>query len=851
MAAHRAKFSFAVPMTGQIYVCLLLDLVPFDFWSVKPHRYVLLRLLTLAADPTTPHYCRTFSPHQMASLLALLSQRQPNLQTRKGLILTGLQNDFLSPGGKLRVSSEYDYIDRIRELVPAFREHGDVIWVRSQYEADREVTAGIHEAGDSVIAGPLGDYTGGDDYKSDADRDSPVPSKKARTSLDDSGERSDAQERSDTADAEADEELFLSNSSQREACCMKGTTGVEFATQIKDIIDSQDLQVVKTYYSAFGSTSLLLTLRSKLITELFVGGNMTNLSVFATAMDAARYGIKITLLEDCLGYRNKSRHDAALRALKDVMGADVMTAARAIEVLKNPPEEEPSEEDGEDEDEIALGEEAASTPAGTLEADSDEDEEFEMPSTVRLPFSSTSTLPSRPAPSTIEPVSSHPRPPEQEATPQSRGTPQTADDSAPNHDINVRTASESSVRSDQNRLESGVDRRSGLSTGGSIAADDSPQKVKIRASLGRSPWERIMDVEWTQKQTDWGRENRPSEPATSSHPGLGAIAALMGLDQRTVDEYEAMMQAFKSDNADVSGGYRQGQPLFGEGSEEGSAGSRILYDFLPPELAQTVFDELNAEINWQRMHHQTGEVPRLVCCQGTVGEDGSMPVYRHPSDQTLPLTHWSPTVDRVRKAAEKVVGHPLNHALIQLYRGGTDFISEHSDKTLDIAHDSQIVNVSFGAQRTMRLRTKRDAAKTPGPPAEGSSPPSTTTRVTRRVPLPHNSLLAMTLPTNATYLHSIPADKRPSIELTEAEKAFSGQRISLTFRHIATFLSANSSRIWGQGATGKKKEDARAVVEGGGEESEALVRAFGKENQSSRVEWGECYAEGSDVLHLR
>lgn len=218
-----------------------------------------------------------------------------------------------------------------------------------------------------------------------------------------------------------------------------------------------------------------------------------------------------------------------------------------------------------------------------------------------------------------------------------------------------------------------------------------------------------------------------------------------------------------------------------------------------------------------------------------------MPVYRHPSDQTLPITRWTPTVDRVRKAAEEIVGHPLNHALIQRYRGGTDFISEHSDKTLDIAKDSSIVNVSFGAQRTMRLRTKRGAA------AEAPN----TQRTTHRVPMPHNSMITMSLATNAAYLHGINADKRPQVELSDAETAFEGQRISLTFRHIATFLDAESKHIWGQGATGKTREAAQPVVSGDEAESEKLVRAFGKENQASRIEWEAVYGVGFDVLHLK
>ncbi|KAI7051742.1 hypothetical protein KC362_g19 [Hortaea werneckii] len=90
----------------------------------------------------------------MSSLLALLAQQTPNLQTRKGLILLGLQNDFLSPDGKLPVSPRSGYLDRLKELVPAFREFGDVIWVRSEFEANRSANA-EDDNSDAVIAGPL------------------------------------------------------------------------------------------------------------------------------------------------------------------------------------------------------------------------------------------------------------------------------------------------------------------------------------------------------------------------------------------------------------------------------------------------------------------------------------------------------------------------------------------------------------------------------------------------------------------------------------------------------------------------------------------------------------------------
>jgi hypothetical protein len=112
-------------------------------------------------------------------------------------------------------------------------------------------------------------------------------------------------------------------------------------------------------------------------------------------------------------------------------------------------------------------------------------------------------------------------------------------------------------------------------------------------------------------------------------------------------------------------------------------------------------------------------------------------------------------------------------------------------------------------------------------------------------------MVAMTLETNARYLHGINADKRPGVELTEEETAFDGQRISLTFRQIGTFLSEDGKRIWGQGATGKRNEDAREVICGDEIESQKLIDAFGRENVMSQRNWERCYGLGSDVLHLK
>lgn len=273
----------------------------------------------------------------------------------------------------------------------------------------------------------------------------------------------------------------------------------------------------------------------------------------------------------------------------------------------------------------------------------------------------------------------------------------------------------------------------------------------------------------------------------------------------------------------------------------------IIENLLSPDLENGIFEKLSNEVQWQRMSHQGGEVPRLVAVQGEVGTDGSIPIYRHPSDESPPLLSFSPSVLAIKAATEKQLGHPLNHVLIQFYRDGKDYISEHSDKTLDIVRGSYIANVSLGATRTMVFRTKR-ADKDP---SADQGPLSNTSRKVQRAALPHNSLCRMGLKTNEKWLHSIRQDKRADWEKSPDELAYKGGRISLTFRHIGTFLDKDETIIWGQGATHKTRDDASSVVNGQTEESIQMLRAFGTENHASNFDWEAYYGRGFDVLHLR
>lgn len=156
----------------------------------------------------------------------------------------------------------------------------------------------------------------------------------------------------------------------------------------------------------------------------------------------------------------------------------------------------------------------------------------------------------------------------------------------------------------------------------------------------------------------------------------------------------------------------------------GEGDTTLIKDFLPESIIADAFEKLKEEVQWQTMHHHGkhalvprrsvlpsnpgGEVPRRVAVQGEILEDGwfvqpfigglfvgqsfsRFPVYRHPADTSPPLCAWTPTVEVIRDHVEKTLGHPVNHALIQLYRNSEDYISEHSDKTIDVVRGSNIV----------------------------------------------------------------------------------------------------------------------------------------------------------------
>lgn len=615
----------------------------------------------------------------------------PQITTRKALIVVDFQNEFIGDGdAALLVDRPQGFVKRTAEIATAFRSGGDVIWIQSRFDKPRSIDDDQIILSENPPASP------------------PVSSRtKGRPIVTEP-----------SSDESLDPEAFLSH---EEPLHVKASSdpGSNVPLAIEEAIHSKDLKLTKSYYSAFHGTQLLRALRGRMVTEVFICGSLANIGVYSTAMEAAGHGMAITVIEDCCGYRHKSRQAAAIRNLVELTGCEILSSQEVLKTLV------PSKSEAKTPGEPTSAKRAKAVTSG------DEDI-IQSLSGLKL-------------------------------------------DSSP--------------------------------SGPSSAVDKVNQAPEAKAE-SQEPKEANAEVKKEKKQ-----------------------------DQSVVEDASAGRVVDSENESDSSP-----QSNLCEGDTD------VICDALPKSLADEAFDKLEKEVFWQRMSHQGGEVPRLVAVQGQVDEDGTMPVYRHPADESPPLLSFSPTVQAIKAEIEKHLRHPLNHVLIQFYRDGNDYISEHSDKTLDIVKGSYIANVSLGAERTMILRTKRLEKDLSGTAAAAAGKEEK--RKIQRARLPHNSLCRMGLQTNMKWLHAIRRDKRADRDKSAAELAFSGRRISLTFRHIGTFLDRDETIIWGQGATGKTRDTAHPISNGQSSEAVKMIQAFGTENHASDFDWSAHYGRGFDVLHI-
>eukprot|EP00794_Sanderia_malayensis_P012789 gene12789-14100_t len=155
---------------------------------------------------------------------------------------------------------------------------------------------------------------------------------------------------------------------------------------------------------------------------------------------------------------------------------------------------------------------------------------------------------------------------------------------------------------------------------------------------------------------------------------------------------------------------------------------QLLRDFIKPEEAEWMFEQLQAEIPWQEkeitMFGKKMMQPRLIAWFGDFP-------YTY-SRITLKPFKWSPLLDILRQKIQAETGLTFNTMLANLYRNNKDSVDWHSDDEKSLGDNPTIASLSFGDTRMFEMRIK-PAQKGEINPVSGKV----------KVPLSSGSLLIM------------------------------------------------------------------------------------------------------------
>ncbi|HEX9022091.1 MAG TPA: isochorismatase family cysteine hydrolase [Nitrospirota bacterium] len=113
------------------------------------------------------------------------------------------------------------------------------------------------------------------------------------------------------------------------AHAVRGTKGAEVVEELKPA--PNDVVIVKDTYSGFYGTRLNEALAVLGVDSLRLTGCVTHICVMFTAADAVLRDYSVTVVEDGVAGISREDHEAALRIMKNVMGAKIVKSGAEAE----------------------------------------------------------------------------------------------------------------------------------------------------------------------------------------------------------------------------------------------------------------------------------------------------------------------------------------------------------------------------------------------------------------------------------------------------------------------------------------------------------------------------------------
>ena len=280
-------------------------------------------------------------------MFELLQANMPKFETKKALIITNMQNDTFHFRQGLAICGPEEFRDNIQKIVPCFRRMGDIVWIRTEFgvpdsqgspspapsakqaeDVNETSTARltIHEPTDSELTS---NFIDGETIRGY------FPDSRTRAKM----RKMPEKERAEFRETEAlnylsDDDAHRNKPRRGKSTTVyaPGTRGAEFTPDtLANINELKDIILVKNHYSAFDATALLVSLRMKLVTHLYLAGSLSNISIYATAADAVRHGFKVSVIKDCIGHRNDEKHKDAMKKMVNAMGVSETDSIEVIE----------------------------------------------------------------------------------------------------------------------------------------------------------------------------------------------------------------------------------------------------------------------------------------------------------------------------------------------------------------------------------------------------------------------------------------------------------------------------------------------------------------------------------------
>ena len=193
-------------------------------------------------------------------------------------------------------------------------------------------------------------------------------------------------------------------------------------------------------------------------------------------------------------------------------------------------------------------------------------------------------------------------------------------------------------------------------------------------------------------------------------------------------------------------------------------------NFFTEKQSDQYFTQLQKDIEWKQesmmLYGKPVNFARLTAWYGEKGKPYTFSgITLHPNDwNEMPLL-----LDIKKQIEFQSYGTIFNSVLLNKYKDGNSHISWHSDQEKELGRNPVIASVTFGCERTFKMRRYDDKSEV------------------HNIILTHGSLLVMSGETQHYWQHMIPKQKintNDTMSMFGSEIQNGTERINLTFRDI-------------------------------------------------------------------